>query len=634
MDNVISITQLFNQRLFNVPDYQRGYSWDSRQVREFLEDLDLLTPNRYHYTGTVVLHDPDPNDQRTDVEGNAYSTVDIVDGQQRLTTIVLLLDGVRRQLADLSESGRTLAEGITKRFVAAEEELNGQRLFKLSLNKDTDEFFKDSVLAEKPSVVGPQITSQQRLQDAKSQIAKYLSDNAGAMESGSEEWLRDLHKRVVNQLLFSLYVVDGEAEVGVIFEVMNDRGKPLTDLEKVKNYLLHASTFITVSNGLSKEVNSAWAYILGQLMVSGLTSPQDEDRLLRVHWLTHYNPQSRQWDGSRSIKGHFDLRKYKEEHNKLLGDLLVYAKGLRAACTSFCDAYRPKRDNAFQSFGVKPAIRSEVIKWSEKLVRVGVVATFLPMLMAVRERWPNDPDKYLQVLRLCEPLAFRLYRWQEARADAGQAALFRLGHDLATDESYTYEYAVQRLTSQISYWCREDDFHYIAANGNAYNWYNWRGLRYFLYEYELALTAEKRASPKVEWESLLSRDRQDTIEHILPQSINDQPYWESKFSPQDHQRYLHDLGNLTLTENNPALGNKSFLDKKGDVSTKEYCYIKSRLYVEMELVEKQDWDASAIEERRARLLAWARDRWAVDGDSAPDDSLQPDLIEDELDEDS
>ena len=93
MDNVISLNDLFHNRIFKVPDYQRGYSWERRQVREFLEDLELLMPQRSHYTGTVVLHEPPTAASNLmDVEGKTYNPVEIVDGQQRLTTIVLLLD--------------------------------------------------------------------------------------------------------------------------------------------------------------------------------------------------------------------------------------------------------------------------------------------------------------------------------------------------------------------------------------------------------------------------------------------------------------------------------------------------------------------------------------------------------------
>ena len=96
MKDTQSLQNLFHNRVFRVPHYQRSYAWEGQQVEEFLDDLDLLDSSRHHYTGTIVLHQPDDAKQRMDNEGNSYIETDIVDGQQRLTTIVLLLNELSR----------------------------------------------------------------------------------------------------------------------------------------------------------------------------------------------------------------------------------------------------------------------------------------------------------------------------------------------------------------------------------------------------------------------------------------------------------------------------------------------------------------------------------------------------------
>ena len=626
MNNLVSLEGLFFSRVFRIPDYQRGYSWESRQTREFLEDLEILEDNRYHYTGTVVLHQTHSGSTQKDAEGNSYRLVDIVDGQQRITTIVLLLDGICRSLAGLSDSADTLSGGIQKKFIATQD-MNGQPLFKLSLNKDTDHFFKKGVLAKQPGVETPQITSGRRLAEAKQQITDYLRDNTRDVDT-AEEWLRSLHHKVTDLMRFTLYQAEDEAEVGVIFEVMNDRGKSLTDLEKVKNYLLYASNSLDRHKNLAKDVNDAWSKILHRLMVADLISSADEDRLLRAHWLTYYDPQSRRWQGSRSIKDKFNLRKYKGEERRatLLDRLHTYTQGLRESSESFCDAYSPYRPDAFASFAVNPKTRAEVKEWSAKLGRVGVIVPFLPILLAMRKRWPEEPNKYLEILRLCEIFAFRVYRLKGSRSNAGQAALFRIGFELAR-EGKSFDGAVSRLKSELSYQCGDKEFASLMTPEHqqireAYYWR--RGLRYFLYEYETTLALEQGASPKVTWDDL-PRDLEDTIEHILPQSIERQPYWRDRFVEPEHKRYLHDLGNLTLTRGNSSLGNKQFSEKRGSFDTDEgYCYVNSPLYVERELSHWQDWDPSTIEERRTRLLEWGKDRWSVDLSGVEDAEHDPD----------
>lgn len=644
MNNVVPLDDLFRKRLFRVPDYQRGYSWEEQQVTEFLEDLELLGSQRYHYTGTVVLHESETRPM--DEGGNTYVPVEIVDGQQRITTIVLLLDGISRSLDRFSDTAKRLSQGIRTNFIVTTG-INGQPLHKLSLNQDADFYFKNSVLAEQPGVAGPQITSEQRLAAAKETIAAHLSTHLNIEGEAGEEWLQTLYTKVATQLRFTLYEVEDEAEVGVIFEVMNDRGKPLTDLEKVKNFLLHTSIAINIDNQLAKVVNETWAKILSQLMASGLVSGVDEDRLLRAYWLTHYNPQSAHWKGSRSVKDEFDLRKHKGQPKALLNSLHCYTKGLRAACVCFCDAYQPSHPNSFQSFVGKPRSREEVIEWSAKLARVGVIAPFLPLLLAVRERWPNDPEKYLEILKLCEAFAFRVFRLAGYRSNAGQSALFRLGYDLA-HKNENFAGAVKRLKRELAHRCDDEKFINRTSENHQQvrSAYHWRGLRYFLYEYEMDLALKQGASPKVTWDELRKRDLRDTIEHILPQSIADQPSWKWRFrSTRSHQRYVHDLGNLTLTKHNPYYSNKPFRTKKGSIDAEGRCYANSPLYVERELTQWESWSASAIKERRARLLEWARTRWAVDlsepmkEEDEPvdsddlDDELDPLLDDDEDDED-
>ena len=629
MNNVVPLDDLFRKRLFRVPDYQRGYSWEVRQVEEFLEDLELLGPHRYHYTGTVVLHESDSGSRPMDEDGNTYIPVEIVDGQQRLTTIVLLLDGIRRSLIGFSDTANGLSQGIKKNFIATKG-ISGQPLFKLSINQDTDHFFKSSVLSEQPGVEGPQITSERRLAAAKERIAAYLATHLETEGEAGEKWLQSLYKKVSTQLRFTLYEVEDEAEVGVIFEVMNDRGKPLTDLEKVKNFLLHTSIVIDIDNELAKTVNEAWAEILRQLMAAGLVSGADEDRLLRAHWLTHYNPQSRHWRGSRSVKDEFDLRKYKGQREDLLDSLHRYTEGLRASCICFCDAYQPNRPDSFQSFKGSPKTRREVVEWSAKLGRVGVIAPFLPLLLAVRERWPNDPGKYLEILKLCEAFAFRVYRLTGYRADAGQSALFHLGYDLA-HMAVSFDGVIERLKQELARRCGDEEFsNWTSANHQHIRAaYDWSGLRYFLYEYETALALKQGASPIVTWDELRKSDLGDTIEHILPQSIADQPSWKKRFR-RTHQRYVHDLGNLTLTKHNSHYLNRPFRRKKGSVDAKGHCYAKSPLYAERELTQWEDWTPSSITERRAILLEWAMARWAVDlseleeGESEAGDPIEVD----------
>lgn len=613
MDNTLTIEGLFEGRIFHVPDYQRGYAWEVRQRTEFLEDLEILVPGREHYTGTIVLHEVRPGDRRLGSDGKSFGVVDVVDGQQRLTTVVLLLDAIRRELAALDgDAAGTLADGIKRTFIAATD-IAGQPLYKLSLNSDCDHYFKTVAISDRPGPEGLQITSEKRLAEARGEFRSYLRRQRPSRRESYQSWLVELYQKVAHQLRVTLYQVETAAEVGVIFEVMNDRGKPLSELEKVKNYLLYAGTALQVPHELADAVNSAWAEIFRQLMAAGLVSAGDEDQLLRAHWLAAYDPQPRNWAGSRSIKSRFDIRRY-EDHTDLLADLLQYTEGLRAACVGYCDARSPDRPGSFASIAA-PGLRNEIGRWSAKLTRTNVVAPFLPLLLATRVRFAEHGEKYLDLVKLCEAFAFRVYRLLERRADAGQVDIFRIGHQLYGGE-VAFDHVTSRLRSTLQAFAPDSWFEDALRREN-YNWYEWSGLKYFLYEYEEHLAALKGATPKVPWEEVHRRERADTIEHILPQTPSE-ACWLDTFDETARQIYTHDLGNLCLTKDNSSYGRKCFIEKKGALGSEKPCYAGSSFFSERELATLPDWDIAQLKARRERLVHWALDRWRVD---AP--QLQP-----------
>jgi len=220
------VEQLFSSRLFYVPDYQRGYAWEEDQLNDFIEDIAQLPSGRDHYTGTVVLLEAGPEQARADASGSHFSTADVVDGQQRLTTIVLFLEAIRREMAAVPWLNQ-LAEGIRQNYIACTDEA-GQPMYKLTLNRDCRDYFIESVLSDTPAPAGPTIESHRRLSHAKTFFASHLQEKRNELGAGYEKWLKELRNKLVLRLKMTLYTVNDEADVGMIFEVLNDRGKHLS----------------------------------------------------------------------------------------------------------------------------------------------------------------------------------------------------------------------------------------------------------------------------------------------------------------------------------------------------------------------------------------------------------------------
>lgn len=624
MNNVQTIAEIFAGKLLRIPDYQRGYAWDEQNWDDFLEDLDLLEPGRDHYTGTLVLHAQD--EQYQDDEGSKYDVYHIVDGQQRLTTVVLLLDVIRREVAEAEKM--KLAGGIRKNYISVSEFHSGQPLYKLTLNKDTHDFFVDNVLSDKPGPEGPEIQSQERLLKAKDHFTDYLESQKEELGEEYGQWLLDLYDKITSQLKVSLYEVESSAEVGVIFEVMNNRGKPLSELEKVKNHLLYLSSKLSIENhDLGERINNTWSNIFTRLMSRGLVDTGNENQLLRVHWLVTHDYQSKNWKGSKSVKDRFNLKHYKGRHQELLEELIEYTSSLDRASIPYCDTNEPLHTNAFASLRDKPEFR-QIVSATEKLGRMRAVATFLPLLIATRLRYPLDGERYLEMARLCEIFAFRVYRVLERRANTGESKLRHLAYQMYSEER-PFEEVIDDLRGRLLYYCPDRVFEQAFELDDVENdWYYWRGLKYFLYEYELHLA--KGHGVQVAWEAVESTALENTIEHILPQTAN-KKYWTARFDKATRRQLTHDIGNLCLTYHNASYSNKPFPEKKYQPDPNIPSYADSNLFQERRLSHLDDWDVEELKKRRSEIVAWALERWSVA--QAPAEPPEPEEVdEQEIDE--
>ena len=495
---------------------------------------------------------------------------------------------------------------IQTKFVATERR-NGQPLYRLELNLGTSSFFHDNILSDNPSGQPPKISSERRLQDARDTIEKHLKAKFTEDPDRTRVVLEEMYVKVSNSLRFSLYEVEEEADVGVIFEVMNDRGKPLTELEKVKNYLLYASTVLfSGDNELEIRVKEAWTTVLTLLMSAELETSSDENALLRAHWVTAYDHQPRGWGGAKAVKSRLDVRAPDRHPTRVLNDLMTYAKSLAETAVPFCDAHAPSRSAAFRFERSWESKKEQIVEWSEKLHRMDTLAIFVPILIAVRRRYPSDVDKYLRLLRLCEQYAFRVFALRESRTDAGQGTLFKTAYQL-TKREIGYEDAVTAIRTESAKRCGDKEFSDAwGRHVEDARWHEWRAIKYFLYEYEIFLAGQSKARPRLSWQDLILKG---TLEHVLPQTPRSS-YWIERFNEEERQQYLNDLGNLALTLGNAELGNKSFPLKKGSSREKNYCYAKSLSRVEWDLTRWDEWTPETIEQRRERMLVWARDRWS------------------------
>src|SRR5438552_1882055 len=157
MDEPKSLDSLFKEKIFRIPDYQRGYAWQREQLKDFWEDLINLSGSRNHYTGVLTLreiprsHIPAHAKEYWLVEDHSYYLFHVVDGQQRLTTFVIFLQAFVDLVRGLPENEGKADESIYVTDSLSVAELCKRFLFETKPTGDRFRTYKFGYTEDNPS---------------------------------------------------------------------------------------------------------------------------------------------------------------------------------------------------------------------------------------------------------------------------------------------------------------------------------------------------------------------------------------------------------------------------------------------------------------------------------------------------
>lgn len=505
----LTIKELFEKRFFEIPDYQRGYSWGAENVEDLLEDI-LRTQKRRipHYTGTVVAR------------ANAnFTKFEVVDGQQRLTTIVLIMTRLVDRLPEHD------ANEVRNRFIFRGEAGNEQLV--LTPNSEIREYFQSRVLDNDENAPA-RVAGHHAIDTALTVIEKWMS---------SEEFSpKDFLETIEKQLSALLFVPPSNQEAGAMFEVINNRGVGLSQLQMVKNYLLYFATMHGRSK-LRERINDTWQDLLRDLDIAHIDKADEEDQFLRNCYLVFFDPnKSKSWYSYAQIKEWYPVDTSDVDETTKLFSLFVQflAKAARsiAALSDHATAknYFPNDDVCLQL---------------KRLRCHPSLASFLPMIIAATVSI-TDYERLSQLLSLIERVNFRVYLLPKVtnRSDSGQGQLFYWAYYL-----YNEEITVSSLENDLIVWARSHSLvktvaeHLTLDDGETEDYYVWPALRYFLARYEDHL--QNQHNDVFQIEQILERradsptGRYLSVEHIWAQKNREESY------PEDYVTKRR-LGNLVL----------------------------------------------------------------------------------------
>ena len=216
-----SIDTFLNYGIFVIPEYQRGYSWGNEQLTDFVNDLSDVEYIKEHYVGTVTLI-KSGSELIGISDKNKY---DIVDGQQRITSIHIFLISLYYKIFEIDKAKAD--DEIIKQVI-----YKGKPLLRLN-NKNDQEFFnyllnENNINNLKQNKDRAATKSQKNLLNARLFFDNYF--NKSSIKS-----IINVRRNLLSKFKLNVFELEEESEVGLIFETMNDRGLPLSDIDKIKN---------------------------------------------------------------------------------------------------------------------------------------------------------------------------------------------------------------------------------------------------------------------------------------------------------------------------------------------------------------------------------------------------------------
>lgn len=258
-----NLQEIFNEKFFRIPDYQRGYSWGEEQHEDLWQDIDILGDEKEHYTGVLSVTHVDSVEDSVIPKGRL---VRIIDGQQRITTLIILINAILN--SDLVKE-QDWINGKDKRdyeqkYLSAKMGKQGEiiePIFGYDKDNPSHFYFQTKVLGLKPLASGiPARTLYTQNLDAAHVFF------AQKVKGLSFEKVETVLRKVTEQLKFNYYQIDNELNEFVAFETMNNRGKKLSDLELLKNRLIYLSTLLPKNGDKEKkairnDINEAWKII-------------------------------------------------------------------------------------------------------------------------------------------------------------------------------------------------------------------------------------------------------------------------------------------------------------------------------------------------------------------------------------
>ncbi len=480
-----------------IPIYQRLYSWEKEQCKQLWDDIIKIGGDDKmggHFIGSILYV--------LDRITHSNNALLIIDGQQRLTTITLLLTALRDHLSD-----EVKRKEIEDHYLINSDK-DGDKKFRLILSESD----KDTLLSlidkdkRKPSEPSSKIVENFKL------FEEWVSNT---------DKLETIFKGLEKLMIVEIALEKGKDDPQLIFESMNSKGMELTQTDLIRNYIV-METEVEKQEGF---YNKYWRAMEEDFK-------QNEklfDRFVR-HYLTI---KTREIPNINKV--YVALKDYRQKEGIGIEDLL---KDLQKYCEYFCQIVFKKEadEDLNKALGFLVDLEMDVI---------------YPLLLELYSDYKGgvlSKADFIPIIALIES-----YICRRAVCGLGTNSLNRVFSSF-TKHIQKDEY-IKSLKAHFGYLTEKQRFPNNDEFKDCFitiDFYKFQKREYFFERLENFDTKEP-----VNTKGL-------TIEHIMPQHLKEE--WERDLGEnfqEIHDKYLHTIGNLTLTGYNPEYSNKSFQEKQG-----------------------------------------------------------------------
>lgn len=536
-----TISQILTEQIrYEIPPYQRPYSWEKGNVEQFLDDLwEAFEANDEEYfIGSLIT-----------IERNKDTLYDVVDGQQRLTTLNLIFARLRDAVGEPAKST------LGKRVLPKNELTGEEETPRLTLRQRDQAFFRRYVLA------GQDITDAVSREIAKDQDAPKLriSENLSVIDQFMSEKDENTLKLFANYLLTKVYVVfvttASWQSAYRLFNVLNARGMPLSNADLIKNMLFGRLGSATTR---SEELDEQWLQLEEAIGIERLDQ-----------FLGHHR------SSVTAIKARKALH---EEYEPIIEKSKSPFEFLDGITTS-AKNYLRIQQNDFEEVTARRSLRS--------LHRVAFEEWVPPLLAYLNA--PVEGISESEFISLLEKITYQ--NWIRRLAFTARLTVyFQLITAIRSGRSAG---GIRAIFQQNA---RNDEFRTLI-DGEVYGKPFAQAVLLRLEEADQDESVTKAYGGKI------------TIEHVLPQALKEE-YWRERFTDEQHRLWLHRLGNLALLAGikNYKAQYFSFDRKKKIYSERNN---KVSFDTTKQLLSQDDWRLEHIEARQRGMVNAAAAIWTI-----------------------